>query len=69
VQWDAAFGEGVINAKRLEIGDDGRPTHHRTREDKEGKSVIDLMLANRPIVQWNILADDHAAGSNHEVIE
>jgi hypothetical protein len=26
-------------------------------------------LANRPIVRWTILADDHATGSDHEVIE
>jgi len=26
-------------------------------------------MANRPIVKWTILADDHATGSEHEVIE
>jgi len=51
------------------MGNDSRPTHHRTREDQEGESVIDLMLANRPIVMWTILAHDHATGSDHEVIE
>jgi len=53
----------------MEIGHDGRPTHHWTREDQEGESVIDLTLANRPIVWWTILADDHATGLDHEVIE
>jgi len=59
----------VIDENGLEIGNDGRPTHHRTREDQEGESVIDLTLANRPIVRWTKLADDHATGSDHEVIE
>ena len=34
----------------------------------EGESVIDLTLANRPIIKWTILADNHATGSDHEVI-
>ena len=38
-------------------------------EDQKGESVIDLVLANRPIVKWTILANDHATGSDHEVIE
>jgi len=37
--------------------------------DHEGKSVIDLTLANRVIMKWTILADDHPTGSHHEVIE
>jgi hypothetical protein len=69
VQRDAAFWEDVIDENGLEIGNDGRPTHHWTREDQEGESVIDLALANRPIVKWTILVDDHATGSDHEVIE
>jgi len=52
-----------------EIGNGARATHHWTREDQEGESVIDLTLANRPIVKWTTLADDHATGSDHEVIE
>jgi hypothetical protein len=28
VQWDATFWEGVIDDNGLEIGNDGRPTHH-----------------------------------------
>ena len=59
----------MIDENGLEIGNDGRPTHHWTREDQEGESVIDLTLANRPIVKWTILADDHATGSDHEVIK
>jgi len=61
--------EDVIDENRLEIGNDGEATHHWTREGHEGESVIDLMLANRPITKWSILADDHATGSDHEVIE
>ena len=69
MQRDATFWEGVIDENGLEIGNDGRPTHHLTREDPECESVIDLILGNRPIVRWTILADDHATGSDHEVIE
>jgi hypothetical protein len=69
VQLDAGFWEGVIDENGLEIGNNGRPTHHCTREDQEGESVIDLTLGNRPIVKWTIVADDHATGSDHEVIE
>jgi len=59
----------VIDKNGLEIGNDGRPTHVWIREDQEGKSVIDLTLANRPIVRLTILADDHATGSDREVME
>jgi len=70
VQRDAAFWEDVIDENGLEIGNDGEATHHWTREGHEGESVIDLTLANRPITKWSILADDdHATGSDHEVIE
>jgi len=40
-----------------------------TIENREGESVVDLELANRPIVRWTILADDHTTGSDHEVKE
>jgi len=69
VQRNATFWEDVIDENGLEIGNDGRPTHHWTREGHEGESVIDLTLANRPITRCAILADDHATASNHEVIE
>ena len=69
MQWNDSFWENVIDKNGLEIGNDGRHTHHWKREDQEGKSVIDLTLANRLIVQWTILADDHATGSDHEVLE
>jgi len=59
----------AIDENRLEIGNDGRPTHYWARGNKEDQSVIDLTLANRPIVKWSILANDHATGSDHEVIE
>jgi hypothetical protein len=69
VQRDAAFWEDVIGENGLEIGNDGEATLHWTRDGHEGESVIDLTLANRPITKWSILADDHATGSDHEVIE
>jgi len=70
VQRDAVFWEDVIDENGLDIGNDGEATHHWTREGHEGESVIDLTLANRPITKWSILADDdHATGSDHEVIE
>jgi len=70
VQWDAVFWEEVIDQNCLEIGNDGEATHHWTSEGHEGESVIDLTLANRTITKWSILADDdHATGSDHEVIE
>jgi len=69
VQRDAAFWEDVIDENGLEIGKDGEATHHWTREGHEGESVIDLTLANRPITKWSIMGDDHATGSDHEVIE
>jgi hypothetical protein len=68
VQRDAAFRDGVIDKNGLEIGNDGEATHHWTREGHEGEKVIDLTLVNRPIPKWSILADDHATGSDHEVI-
>jgi len=69
VQRDATFWEGVIDENGREIGNDGRPTLHWTREDQDGESVIDLTLANRPIVRWTIVADDHSTGFDHEVLE
>lgn len=69
VQGNAAFLEDVIDGNGLEIENDGRATHHWTRDGHEGESVIDLMVANRPITGWSILADDRANGSDHEVIE
>jgi len=66
---NVAFWEEMIDENELEIGNDGQSTHNWTREGHEGKSVIDLTLANRPITKWSTLADDHATGSDHEVIE
>jgi hypothetical protein len=63
------FWEDVIDKNGLEIGNDGEATHHWTREGHEGESVIDLTLVNRPITKSSILANDHATGSDHEVIE
>jgi len=64
VQLDAAIWEDLIDKNGLEIGNDGRPTHHWTREDHEGKLGIKLTLGNRPIQKWTILTNDHAAGSD-----
>jgi len=58
----------MIDDNGLKIGHDGWPTHHWAREDQEGESVINLTLAEPPIVKWTILADDHATGSDHEVL-
>jgi hypothetical protein len=69
LQQGAVFWEGVIDENGLEIGNDGRPSHHWTREEQEGESVITLTFANRRIVKLTMLADDHATGSDHEVIE
>jgi len=58
----------MIDKNGLEIGNDGRATHHWTREIHEGESVIDLTLANQPITKWFISPDAHATESYHEVI-
>ena len=68
-QRKAAFWEEVIDKNGLEMGNDGQSTHLWTRDGHQGESVIDLTLANRPITQWSILADVHATGSDHQVIE
>ena len=68
VQSDAMFWEDVIDENGLEIGNDGRAAHHWTREGHEGESVLELTLGNRPITKWSKMADDHATGSDHEVI-
>ena len=66
---DAALWEEVIDENGPEVANDGQPAHYWTREDHEGETVIDLMLANRPMMKWFILADDHATGSDHKVIK
>jgi len=67
-QHNAAICEGVIDEYGQKIGTDGRSTPYWTREDDEGELVIDLILMNQPIMKWTVLADDHATGSNHEVM-
>ena len=69
VQRNAAFWEDAIDENGMEVGNDGQPTHYWTREDHQGKWVVDLMLVNRPISRWLILPDDHAARSDNDVIE
>jgi len=66
---DAVFWEDIIDENGLEIRNDDRATHYWKRGDLEVKSVIDLTLANRRIRKWTILAENHATGSDHEVIE
>ena len=63
------FWKDVIDENGLEIGNDGRATHHWTRGGHEVESVIDLTLAKRPRTMWSILADVHAMGSDPDVIE
>ena len=69
MQRNATFCEDVIDENGLEIGNDGRATHHWTRQGHEGESIIDLTLASRPITQASILGDNHATQSDHKVIE
>jgi hypothetical protein len=69
MQRNATFWEDMIDENGLDIGNDGRATHHRTREGHEGESVIDMTVANPPITKWAILADNHATRSDNEVIE
>jgi len=68
-QWHAAFWESVIDQNGLEIGNDGKATLHWTRECHEGEWVIKLTLANQRVPKWSILADNHATGFDHDVIE
>jgi len=54
-QRDATFWEDIIDEHGLEIGNDGRLTHHWTRNGAEGESTIDLTLANRLITRCTTL--------------
>jgi hypothetical protein len=69
VEREAALGEGVNDKNGLDIGNHGWPTHHGKRENQEAESAIDVILPNRPIVNWTVLADDHTTGSNHDGIK
>jgi hypothetical protein len=66
---DAAYWEDIIDEHGLVIGNDDRPTHHWTRNESEGESIIDLTLANRPVGKWMILDGSHVTGSDHKIIE
>jgi len=66
---DDVFWEDIIEENGLEIGNDDRATHYWKTGDLEAKSVIGLTLVNQPIGKWTILAENHATGSDHEVIE
>jgi hypothetical protein len=68
VQRNATFLEDAIDEYGQKIENDRRAAHHWRREGHEGELAIDLTLANRPITMWSVLADDHATGSDHEVI-
>ena len=59
----------MIDENGLEVGNDGQHTHYWTREDHEGKSVIDLTLTNRALLTWFNLAGYHATRSDNEVFE
>jgi len=67
VRHDATFWEDVIDENGPDIGNDGEATLHWTREGHDGESVIDVTLANQPITQWSVPADNHAMGSDHQV--
>ena len=66
---DAAYWEDIIDEHGLLIENDDRPTHHWTKNESEGESIIDLTLANRPLGKWSILDWSHVTGSDHEIIE
>jgi hypothetical protein len=68
VQLNATCWEKAIVKNGLDVRNDGQPTHYWTREDHEGESVINWTLAKGPIMEWFILACDHAPRSDHEVI-
>jgi len=69
MQRNTALREEVIKENGLEVGIDGQRTHYRTRVHHEGESIIDLTLANRLIMKWFLLADNHATRCVQEVIE
>jgi hypothetical protein len=69
VQRNATFWEEVIDENGLEVGNDGQPIHHWTREDHEREVGIDLTLANRLVPKWFILAHNHSTGSDRAVTE
>jgi len=59
----------MIHENGPKIANDGRFMHCWTGEDNNGESVIDLRLANRPIMKCTILADENIPGSDQEVVE
>ena len=65
---EAVYWEGIIDEHGLVIGNQDRPTHHWMRNQSEGKSIIDLTLANQPFGKWTILVGSHATGSDHKII-
>ena len=44
--WDAEYWEGLLNKHGLGSGNADPPSHDWTREQSEGVSIMDLMLAN-----------------------
>ena len=69
-EWrDATYWAQIIGEHRLAFGNENRPSHHWTRHDSMGGSIIDLTLANRPFRKLMIRGGSQATGSDHEIIE
>ena len=67
--WEAAYWERIIDQHGRVIGNDDLPTHYWTGNERAGKSILDLTLANRPFEKWTILEGNDATGSDREMIE
>jgi len=62
---DTAYWEDIIHEHGLLIGNDDRPSHHCTRNECEGWSIIDPTSADRKFGKWTILDGSHIIGSDH----
>jgi len=69
MQHHVIFWEEAIDKDWLEIGNNGWSTHYWTREDHQGKLVINLTSVNRLITKWSLVADNYATRFNHMIIE
>jgi len=54
-QHDATFWEEILDEYGLQIGNDGRPTHHPRRNGAQGESTVDLTMATQLITRWTTL--------------
>jgi hypothetical protein len=65
----AACGEAMTDDHELLSGTDGLPTEYWMWNTHEGKSIIDITLANRPGGSCTILDGNHSTGSEHDIIQ